>query len=102
MAQHKGFFSKFQFEYRRSRPAVKLVAIVAVVFSLLAVLAMTWARVNVERRTEELRQEAARLEHENEDLQERLDILGSLESVVQIAMEELGLVKPDTVLIDLE
>lgn len=89
-----------QLEYRRSSPAVKIVVIVAIVFSILAVLAMSWARANVENRTEALRQEAARLEHENQDLESRIALLGSVQSVRQIAAEALGLVDADAIMIE--
>lgn len=102
MANIREYFGKFQFVYRRSRPSVKIVTIAALVFSVLAVVSVSWAKASVENRTENLRQEAIRLEHENQDLQNRIDIMGSVESVRQIAREELGLVDPDTVIIDLK
>ena len=40
--------SKFQFIYRRSHPAVKILVIVAIVFSMLAVTAMTWVRAKIQ------------------------------------------------------
>ena len=102
MAEKNGFLSKFQIEHRRSSPAVKIVVIVSILFSILAVAAMTGARINVENRTEMLRQEAARLEHENQDLLERIDLLGTVQSVRQIAEEALGLVDPNAVIIETE
>ncbi len=93
---------RFRIEYRRSSPVLKIVVIVAIVFSMLAVAAMNWARINVENRTEELRQEAARLEYENQDLLERIDLLGTVQSVRQIAEEVLGLVDPDAIMIETE
>ena len=102
MAEKTNPLSRFQVEYHRSNPAVKIVVIVSIVFSILAVAAMTGARINVENRTEVLRQEAARLEHENQDLLERIDLLGSVQSVRQIAEEELGLVDPNAIIIETE
>ena len=102
MEERTNPLSRFQVEYRRSSPAVKIVVIVSIVFSILAVMAVSWARVSVENRTEELRAEAARLEHENQDLQYRIEILGSVESVRQIAEEELGLVDPGAIMIETE
>jgi cell division protein FtsB len=46
--------------------------------------------------------EAARLEQENAQLEQKIEILGSIQSAEQIAQEELGLVSPDTVLIETE
>jgi cell division protein FtsB len=94
--------SKFQFIYRRSHPAVKILVIVAIVFSMLAVTAMTWVRAKIQDRTDALRWEAAQLEQDNRDLSNMLDAPDSVDSVEQMAEEELGLIESGTVLIDTE
>ena len=40
------------------------------------------------------------LEQENTDLEHKIEILGSVQSVEEIAQEELGMVKPDTIIIN--
>ena len=40
------------------------------------------------------------MEQENDDLQEKTDQLGTSSSIKEIAREELGLVDPDTILIE--
>ena len=102
MSEKKNPFSKFKLVYRRSNPVVKIVAIVAIVFSMLAIVALTWVRSNVERETEQLRQEAGRLEQANNALEARIAILGSVQGVRQLAEEELDLVDPGAVIIDIE
>ena len=94
--------SKFQFIYRRSHPAVKILVIVAIVFSMLAVTAMTWVRAKIQDRTDALRWEAAQLEQDNRDLSNMLDAPDSVDSVEQMAEEELGLIESGSVLIDTE
>ena len=94
--------SKFQFIYRRSHPAVKILLIVAIVFSMLAVTAMTWVRAKIQDRTDALRWEAAQLEQDNRDLSNMLDAPDSVDSVEQMAEEELGLIESGSVLIDTE
>jgi cell division protein FtsB len=47
--------------------------------------------------TEALRQQAGQLLPENEKLQDKIDNLGTVDSVKQIATEEGGLVDPGTV-----
>ena len=42
------------------------------------------------------------MEQENQDLKDRISILGSVESVKQIANEVLGLVDKDTVIFETE
>ena len=102
MEEKTDLFGKFKLVRRRSHPAVKIVAIVAIVFSMLAVVAMSWVRAGVQDRTQQLRAEAARLEQENTQLTNKIAILGSVQGVRLIAEEELGLVDPDTVIIDTE
>ena len=102
MAPKNNPLGKFKLVYRRSNPVVKIVAIVAIVFSMLAIVALTWVRSNVERETEQLRQEAGRLEQANNALEARIAILGSVQGVRQLAEEELDLVDPGAVIIDIE
>ena len=47
-----------------------------------------------------LRDEAAAIEHANSELEQKTADLGSVQSVQDIAKEELGLVDPDTVIIE--
>ena len=49
--------------------------------------------------TENLRDKAVELEEANADLQQRTEDIGSVQSVKDIANEELGLVDPNTVII---
>ena len=49
-----------------------------------------------------LTRQAARLEQEQLALQEKVDKLGTVESYLRIASEELGLVEPDTIIIESE
>jgi hypothetical protein len=46
-----------------------------------------------------MRQYAITVEGDNQDLDQRIKELGSLESALRIAMEELGLVLPDSLVI---
>ena len=100
--EKKNPLSNFQFIYRRSHPAVKILVIVAIVFSMLAVTAMTWVRAKIQDRTDALRWEAAQLEQDNRDLSGILDASDSVESVEQMAEDELGLIESGSVLIDTE
>ena len=89
-----------QLEIRPSSPILKVVVIVLIVFSMAALLSLTWVRGSILKRTEEIRAEAAALEHENTLLTEKIGRLDSVESVREIAREELGLVDPNTVVLD--
>lgn len=93
---------KLRLVMRSSSTALKIVMVVLIVFSMAALTALAWVRGSIRSQVEDLRQEAAALEQENRELQEKIDALGSVQSVQDIAQEELGLVNPDTVLIQPE
>lgn len=102
MAGKKNPFSKFKLVYHRSSPLVKILASAAIVFSMLAILALVWVRSGVESKTAQLRKEAAQLEQANAALEAKIAVLGSVQGVRQIAEEELGLVSPGTIFIDVK
>ena len=82
-----------------SSPAVKVVALCAVVFSMLALLTLQGAILESQDRNAQLEEQIAALEQANQDLEQDIDDLGSVQSIQRIAEEELGLVDPDTVII---
>ena len=84
---------------RHSTPLLKVVIIVFILFSMAALLALSFVRSSILSRTEDLRAEAADLVYENQDLKDKVNDLGSVQSVQDIAEGELGYVNPDTVLI---
>ena len=93
---------KLRLVMRSGSTALKIVMVVLIVFSMAALTALAWVRGSIRSQVEDLRQEAAALEQENRELQEKIDALGSVQSVQDIAQEELGLVNTDTVLIQPE
>lgn len=99
MAAIKNFFSRIQIDFRHSRPLTKIVVIAAIVLSTAALLTLRLAQNHIEAETEAMLAEAARLEQENDELTEKIGELGSVQSVEDIAQEELGLVNPDTIII---
>ena len=93
---------KIKLEFRSSSTLLKVVVTVLIVFSMAALLALAWVRSGIYGQIDALKQEAAALEQENRDLQEKIDELGSVESIQDIAREELGLVDPNTIVIQPE
>ena len=85
-----------------SSPALKIVVTVLIVFSIAALLALTWVKGGVSSQIQALRQEAAALEQKNQELEDKIGNLGSVESDMQIAQEELGLVDPNSIIIQPE
>lgn len=82
---------------RRSHPFIWGCILVAVALSVVALITLRAGIASSNAQYDELRQEAAELEQSNEDLNGRIDGLGSISSAIQIAMEKLGLVLPDSI-----
>lgn len=93
-------FRKVKVILRPSPTVLKVMIIVLILFSMGALIALRWVSNNIRQETENIQKEAAAVEQENSDLQKKIDDLGSVKSVEEIAEEELGLVSPDTVIID--
>ena len=102
MAELKEFFSRFKLVRQRSSNLTKIVVIVTIVLCMGALLTLRLAMNEIEDNTGKLASQAAALEQENADLAEKIDQLGSVQSVMDIAREELGLVDPDTVIFEPE
>lgn len=81
----------------RSNPIIMTVVLVAAIFATVAVVTLQGSLEESRNQYEKMRQQAAELEAENEELASDIDKLGSVESAIEIAEEELGLVDPDTV-----
>ena len=100
MEEKKHPLRNVKVEVRSTSPVLKIVLIVLIVFSILALIALRWVHSGILEETQNLKDEAAAVEQANEDLKEKQDNLGSVQSVQDIAQEELGLVDPDTVIIE--
>ena len=97
MADLEKFFSKFRLVRKRSRKLTVIMLVVAILLSMGALTALHLSMRSLRNRTENLRDQAAHLEGENAQLQEDIDQVGSIQSIVEIAEKELGLVQPDAV-----
>ena len=100
MAKLRKFFSRIRLVYRRSSTLTKCVVLAAILLSTVTVITLGIVRHETQVQTEALRQEAAVLEQENQKLRDSISILGTVESVKQIARDVLGLVDPDTVVFE--
>lgn len=85
---------------RPSPLSLKILLIVLILLSMIALIALRWVTNSIRAETENLREEAAAVEYENEDLREKIDEVDSVKGVQNIAEEELHMVDPDTVIID--
>ena len=100
MAKFNLPFRDIKVEYARSHPLTKVVVIALTLVCMAALITLAWRGNQLRREIVELRQEAEILAAENAELKEKLDDLGSLAGVENIAQEELDMVDPDTIIID--
>ena len=89
-------------EIRPASNILKIILILLILFSIVALAALRWVHSGILSEIDALKEEAAGLEHANEVLDQKTEDLGSVQSIQDIAKEELGLVDPDTILIDPE
>lgn len=92
--------SKLRLVYRRSSLAVKCIVLVAI---LLCSSVLVWLGISIkinQQKTEQERAQAAELEQENAQQQQKNNELGTPQSTQRIAYEELGLVDPDTIIFE--
>ena len=97
MARRNNPLSRIRLVYRRSKPLTKMVVVAAIVLSMAALISLGVAKHAAKQRLAELQQQTQTLEQENEQLQEDISQLGTLESIQKIAREVLDLVLPGTV-----
>ena len=100
MAQKKNPLKNAKVVVRQSPAALKIILIVLILFSIISLAMLRWVHNGILTETENLREEASALEHANTELAEKTEELGSVKSVQEIAQEELGLVDPNTVILD--
>lgn len=100
MAKKKNPLRNAKVVIRQSPKALKIALIVLILFFMATLATLRWVHNNILAETENLREEASALEYENSQLDQKTGELGSVKSVEDIAREELGLVDPDTVIID--
>ena len=89
-------------EVRPASHILKIILILLILFSIVALIALRWVHNGILTQIDELKDEASGLEYANEVLDQKTEDLGSVQSIQDIAKEELGLVDPDTILIDLD
>ena len=100
MALKKNPLKNAKVVVRQSPAALKIILIVLILFSIISLAMLRWVHNGILAETENLREEASALEHANTELAEKTEELGSVKSVQEIAQEELGLVDPNTVILD--
>ena len=100
MEEKKNPLKAVKVEIRPASNLLKIVVIVLIVFSIGTLIALRWVHNGILAETDRLKEEAAHIENENQELIDKTKDLGSVQSIQDIAKEELGLVDPDTIIID--
>ena len=102
MEERKNPLKNAKVEVRPASNVLKIVLIALIVFSMAALIALRWVHGGILSEISGLKEEASGLEYANSQLTEKIGDLGSIQSIQDISKEELGLVDPDTIIIDPE
>lgn len=97
MADFKKIISRIQLVKVPARKLTIIVVATAIVLSMGALAVLHISIRELKDRTDDLSRRAAQLESANEDLLEDIEQVDSIQGIVEIAEEELGLVEPDAV-----
>ena len=98
----KKLINRIRFVQKPGSRTLIIVLCVAIVLSMATLLVLKSMTARNQAEQDALRDQASKLEGENGELQDNIGKLGTLESVIQIARDILGLVFPDTVIIEPE
>lgn len=100
MHTKRPLYKRIRLVYRRSSTTAKVIVLAAIILSTAALLTLRGAIQDANAEAQALRDQASQLEQEQNKLQENINGLGSLNGIEQIAKDELGLVNPDTIIIE--
>lgn len=99
MGKIRSLLKNVRLKYRRSSTLTKTVVMSTIVVCMVALLVLHVANDAAQKRLEAEKEQAAQLEQENADLENKNDAQGSLEGAEQSAKDDLGMVDPSTVVI---
>lgn len=102
MEERKLQLGKRQIVLRHSSPMLKAVIIVLILFSMAAMGALAWVQSGLQSQMQTMTEQAAAITAQNEELTYRMQNPENVQVIQRIAEEELDLVTPDTVLIQLQ
>lgn len=100
MKKHMAGKSGIQIKLVRSSTLWKTLVLVVLVLSIACLMVLRAHLLEAKGEAEALRSQAAQLEQENSRLQTYVQQLGTVQGIIRIAQEELGLVQPDTIIFD--
>lgn len=100
MTKIQDFLSKYRLVYQRTSPLVNVIVAATIALCTVTLVALRLTQRENQQQLTLLHSQAAALEQENIELSHRISQLGSVASFRQIAAEVLGLVDPDTIVIE--
>ncbi len=100
MAAGNNPLRKIRLVYRRSSTFLKCMVLVTLILCSGALLVLRHHLLETKKQTEDLRQQAIALEQEKQYLENSISQLGTVQSVTELAGKLLGLVDPNTVIIE--
>lgn len=100
MEENQSFLKNIHIVVRPSPLALKILLVVLIVLCITALTALRVVHNNIQSEIENLKSQAAAVEYHSGVLEERMQDLTSFENIKNIAKEELGLVDPNTIVID--
>lgn len=100
MNKLRHFLSRIRLVRRRSSTLVKCVVLATLALTTVTVITLTVARIQAQKREDAARKEAASLIHENQVIRDKIAVLGTVDSIKDIAEEMLDLVDPETIIFE--
>lgn len=102
MSNIQDILKRCRLVYQPSSPLLKAVVSVTIALCTVTLVALRLTQWDHQQELQLLAQQSLLLEQENAELTSRIEALGTVESYRQIAMEQLGLVDPETIVIETE
>lgn len=89
---------KVKLELRRSPLLTKLVIATAIVLSIAALILVHMAIADTQAQNQQLQQQVGQLNQERSRLELYIEELGTIQGIIRIAQEKLGLIDPDSII----
>lgn len=102
MTAKKGIFAKYRFVFQSSPLATKFALLITILVAVVCLSVLGGYIANLNAQTEELRHYAADLEQQIDQLNDKVNQLGTVESVTDIAGDELGMVDKDSTIVPVQ
>lgn len=102
MSKIQNLRNNYRLVYRPTSPLLKAVVTATIALCTLTMGALLMTHQAQQRELALLQSQRASLQEHNEDLRQRIQALGTVESYRRIAGEELGLVDPETIIFETE